>query len=345
MQILLILILCTTLKIFSADDYHWSKGYPELTENTVMNDYWQAIRSSPSQIQKNQALIKVLKMPGGDPIYPKQRKEIAAAMFAGADVRTVQELSSDSELTFRLLPDITLKQDISLLKLLFALNKDAYVYEEDGSGEPPIFYAKTVAVAQLLIEHGALTYLNRQEKHRLFERAMQDDRHYGLITLYKAYGLDPMAHNEYNWTLLMQLTRQPYQDTIRKAELLFDGKISHQQIYALIATKERRSGRTVLDIIEEKRKYSSYSTHSILDAFRDFLLQKQQCPDKQESNNISDEQNSAPVAPIPECPICLDPLAIKDCTKTSCDHIFHNDCLHTWTQDHHNCPLCRNEDV
>jgi hypothetical protein len=46
-----------------------------------------------------------------------------------------------------------------------------------------------------------------------------------------------------------------------------------------------------------------------------------------------------------ECSICLDEYdagqTICVATTTSCDHIFHEDCIEEWLKDHDNCPMCR----
>lgn len=44
----------------------------------------------------------------------------------------------------------------------------------------------------------------------------------------------------------------------------------------------------------------------------------------------------------PSCPICLCPVPEYMATKTSCNHVFHNDCLDQWIKyDKHTCPMCR----
>jgi hypothetical protein len=47
----------------------------------------------------------------------------------------------------------------------------------------------------------------------------------------------------------------------------------------------------------------------------------------------------------PECSICLDPYEANETVcwakNDDCDHIFHQDCIVTWLQDHDECPLCR----
>jgi len=44
-----------------------------------------------------------------------------------------------------------------------------------------------------------------------------------------------------------------------------------------------------------------------------------------------------------ECSICFEQISDKDAKKTSCEHIFHRNCLDQWyvTSKHKNCPICR----
>jgi len=44
-----------------------------------------------------------------------------------------------------------------------------------------------------------------------------------------------------------------------------------------------------------------------------------------------------------ECSICFEQISDKDAKKTSCEHIFHQNCLDQWyvTSKHKNCPVCR----
>ena len=42
------------------------------------------------------------------------------------------------------------------------------------------------------------------------------------------------------------------------------------------------------------------------------------------------------------CPICLQDVSDDKITKTTCDHSFCSDCLNTWLENKHTCPMCRN---
>lgn len=45
-----------------------------------------------------------------------------------------------------------------------------------------------------------------------------------------------------------------------------------------------------------------------------------------------------------ECSICLVPYEINEMvTKTSCNHLFHTNCIEEWSRYKHDCPVCRKE--
>jgi hypothetical protein len=43
------------------------------------------------------------------------------------------------------------------------------------------------------------------------------------------------------------------------------------------------------------------------------------------------------------CSICIDDLKTKKCVKTSCNHIYHEDCIKVSLEASLKCPMCRNE--
>jgi phage FluMu protein Com len=43
--------------------------------------------------------------------------------------------------------------------------------------------------------------------------------------------------------------------------------------------------------------------------------------------------------PMTDCPICL--KSIVEPFHTSCNHVFHEECIETWFQLSHKCPMCR----
>lgn len=47
----------------------------------------------------------------------------------------------------------------------------------------------------------------------------------------------------------------------------------------------------------------------------------------------------SPSSPM-ECPICMEALT-SNISTTECGHMYHTQCLHTWTRTNPTCPLCR----
>jgi len=46
---------------------------------------------------------------------------------------------------------------------------------------------------------------------------------------------------------------------------------------------------------------------------------------------------------LPDCAICLDPIAMVNVTVTTCGHTFHSSCVFKSLKANDNCPLCRHE--
>ncbi|XVF37619.1 hypothetical protein REPUB_Repub20aG0025100 [Reevesia pubescens] len=47
--------------------------------------------------------------------------------------------------------------------------------------------------------------------------------------------------------------------------------------------------------------------------------------------------------PTGDCSICLNSLSEgrQTAKKTSCSHVFHEDCIAGWVSNHSTCPYCR----
>ncbi len=43
-----------------------------------------------------------------------------------------------------------------------------------------------------------------------------------------------------------------------------------------------------------------------------------------------------------DCSICFDEISGEDQTVLKCEHLFHKNCIDTWFEKSHRCPLCRN---
>lgn len=43
------------------------------------------------------------------------------------------------------------------------------------------------------------------------------------------------------------------------------------------------------------------------------------------------------------CSICLDGMFGLNCSRLSCRHVFHENCINEWFKEKPNCPICRNQ--
>ncbi|KAL3994836.1 Ring finger domain family protein [Acanthocheilonema viteae] len=49
------------------------------------------------------------------------------------------------------------------------------------------------------------------------------------------------------------------------------------------------------------------------------------------------------MVPQPQCQVCLDVLALNECSATRCGHTFHLRCIVRWFKNSRVCPVCRKE--
>lgn len=247
--------------MYSAD----CKTFSALTKDEVQEDI--AAYKDLSRDEKNQTLFNIVTIPPSS--YPEMRRKIAALIYVGADVPTVQTNAAFTP--FRLLPRVTHEQDVPLVKLL--LSHKARI-DESYQDKTAICSAQTELLAQAFVDTGALDYLSRDNWRELLFNIM---RHYyepELITLYKhqQHEFDVMVCKSDNWTLLMELATRPQWNMIKKAKLLMDG-LPHAQIHILLTTRTGIYGEwDVFDIIKETYEEACIpEKRAFLDAFKDYL--------------------------------------------------------------------------
>lgn len=324
MKFFFVYVLCAMSSVFSAQDAVFTserKIYMPFRERALMTPAWLKIKAIASQEKLDNLLYEFARIPCPDQDYYSRRKEIAAAIFAGATVPQVQTqlqtLSCQS-----LLPSVVLKDDIPLVHLLLVRGAD--VHELDLKGERAIYHAKTVNMALLLIKHKALDDLPEVEKFRIFQRIMLHDYDSSLIKLYKLHGFDPALWPN-NGMLLRSLVHHPHQDITKKAELIFE-KMCPKQILTMINGARAGFSKTIFDEIEARQQRASSQGSAQLAKLYDFLT-----------------------IYVNECPICLEHMNIASYAKTSCGHLFHAKCLQVWQgqcvmeqKDRKvSCPICR----
>lgn len=315
MKFFFVYVLCAVSLIFSAQDSLFPserKIYMPFRERVLMTSAWKQVKESASQEKKDHLLYLFAQIPCSDQDYYSRRKEIAAAIFAGASVPQVQKqlqmLPCQS-----LLPSVVLKDDIHLAHLLLVRGAD--VNELDLKEERAIYHAKTVNMAMLLIKHKALDNLQEVEKFCIFQRIMFSDYDPSLVKLYKLHGFDPSVWFN-NGILLRILVHNPNQDITKKAEFIFE-KMCSEQILMMIGGVRAGSSRTIFNDIESRQQKTSADVNVQLKKLYDFL-----------SSHI-------------ECPICLEHMSVKSYARTVCGHLFHARCLQVWQKQWGDCPMCR----
>jgi hypothetical protein len=41
------------------------------------------------------------------------------------------------------------------------------------------------------------------------------------------------------------------------------------------------------------------------------------------------------------CPICLETMRGRGCSRLPCEHVYHTECVQKWWERHASCPYCR----
>lgn len=361
MNILLIIILCTSSRLYSAaygvyyNTWGLSEKYPvaaydkdaqpsqltKLTKEMVMNPFWRMMKSR-CQDFKIPALIVICNSLGSDSHYTARRYNITAAVYAGIDLPALQ-LQVKKVPSFLLLSDTVLMQDYLLTALLLEHKADPCEIANDGT--PVIYYAETVRLAQLLINAGALKKdTTRNDGETLLHKAMLGNRAPALITLYIEHGINPLACDSDNRTPLMHLLiwishdyYESHDPIITKASLLLEG-LPKERSLALINAMNK-DGETIFDMIKRRKSNATKNKNVIpqFDALHGYLVNTLMSLESiQETPLAKDDQADAD-----DSSICYEEMGSKPSETTECNHEFHTGCLHAWLQKSQTCPYCR----
>lgn len=298
---------------------------PKLPQNIVLKPIWQELTSA-DQNKKDDKLFTASTADDFISKYSKKtRKHIAALVYLGANVQTVQHMQDQPDQTRRLLPDVTLMHDIPLTRIL--LEHGADVHQKSYDDQTAIYLAQTVAIAQVLIAHRALDNLTKEQKAALMHKIMAAEYDPALITLYKENGVYLTPHDYSDSSPIISLIRSPQNYMNTKARLFLDGYSKQEQLSLLTCPKDidlgdevfsDMRGYTVFDIIEEQ-KTDAHEVHvDRLDDLHACLLK------------IVGQRCSF-------CPEIVNPLNEKSFTKTKCGHTFCLTCLDDRAKS---CPLC-----
>lgn len=292
---------------------------PELIKEEVMNPFWLKMEKA-SQKEKDSTLFKIILPAMQHYPYLEIRKNIAAAVWAGANLQHVQN-------KVKLFPFLIEKNDISLVSFLIAHNASA---DETGFFDNPlIFSAKTVAMAKLLIDANKYEQDDLQKlrgnysKKTLLHKVMIDDYEPELIPFYRSYGISPLMNNKHQNSPLMELVYHNKQNAVIKKAALLLTRLTPAQKVALIWT-EGQDCKIIFDIIPKNKQCH---------ALKIFLRKTV----KKAVRQIEYPE---------ECTICLEQLNQKSNTLylTPCCHLFHEECVDPWIQKGSStCPCCRKD--
>lgn len=167
-----------------------------LDENKVMNTFWRNMQEK-SQEEKDEAFKKhVFRHEYNDYTYSVWRYQVAAGVYAGANPNLLPEHE------YPTLSKAVLHDDYALAQLLLEHNADPNIqnYYEDH----PLFNAKNVAMARLLVARGASVQTRQSHVCRwnVLHNVMIYSYDPGLITYYLSVGV----HHTFGSTSLDELS-------------------------------------------------------------------------------------------------------------------------------------------
>lgn len=216
---------------------HNAEKLTELTESEVLNPFWSNSRDK-TQEEKDNLLLEIAKMHIPDWLYLATRKNIAAAILIGADLKRIQPILNKGYSSSDLLRGAVLFNDLPLTRLLLTHNHPCAT--STFLGTSIIFYAKTVAIARLLIQYGAKTDSRGLFKRTLLHEVADSLYKPALISLYLYHGVSPMETDKNGDTPLSLLLNDPQdQDNFMKKAALFLVGLTPGQKIALLKSINR----------------------------------------------------------------------------------------------------------
>ena len=68
------------------------------------------------------------------------------------------------------------------------------------------------------------------------------------------------------------------------------------------------------------------------------------CPSDSQAAGVDEVAATKEESVGEECPICTEDILLRDLAKLDpCNHVFHQECINQWLEDHSTCPNCRQE--
>ena len=255
--------------------------------------------------------------------YPSNRIKIAKAIMCGE--RSKKFISVAISKNDHPLVEILLKEGVNPNE-----RSDSYI-----GWLVPLVQAKTVAIAQLLVQYGASMKVDNHET--LLHHACQHDYPPDLLAYYIGHaGIDINDKYLQGDTPLHTWARYPL--------MLFSGEhllTDAQQKLALLLKAgaaldcKDKNGLTPLDILKKERKKWVYDTtfyKNKIDAY-DMLIA--QLSAAMPSNSMPESTNEQ------SCAICLDDEASPSFCTLNCKYTFHTACVKLWLKQNRTCPICR----
>ncbi len=210
-----------------------------------------------------------------------------------------------------------------------------------------IFEARSLLIAQYLIEHGADRTRTDGYWGTVIHRACCADYSPDVLQYHIESGEIPIndTSGRRNKTPLHVWATVSTQGSRSSTDLIQSASEKLRLLFQAHANSSLRDAqdRTPLDILRSrKEKYAGHSVAyareiAIYDALVSQLSSAIQKNYKRKHSEL-DEQTS--------CPICLEPFKQKSNKKKFfCEHLFHEKCIKSWIKDsdHQDCPVCRAE--
>lgn len=295
------------------------KRLPVLTKHEVMNHFWLHMKDA-SQKEKDSALLEIANADIEEQFYLADRKNIAAATWIGADLTKIK---TDPETCARnIFRQVVYNNDIPLVSLFFTHKFP--VHKEI----PIISSARTIDMAKLLAQHGALDDIRSQSNsHPLhFIVAMERTHELELIIFYRSCGFSPMETDSNGHTPLEIFFQKPFVDNPLKGTVFLLTGLTPIEKIILLTKLNRRALYGCR--ANAKNVYNKLKEEILEFTIVQTFLKK---TGKQALDSIKSEK----------CSVCLEPLdpEYRFNSFTSCNHIFHTECLNQSAI----CPYCKNK--
>ena len=168
-----------------------------LDEDKVMNNFWRSMKDK-SQKEKDEAFQQYAISGYNDCTRHIKRYQMAAGAYIGANVNIIPRYGESA------LTQAVFFNDYPLAELLLNYKADPNIRD---LLDTPLFYAKNVEMAELLVAKDASVQKQDNIKSNLLHYVIRHHYQFGLISYYCLQGVRYDAQDMYGDTPLDQLTR------------------------------------------------------------------------------------------------------------------------------------------